>query len=201
MVYASVESSNTILGVKVWATNEKDTDICRWTNFNSHIMTKIGEKYVSGIPPNSVALFVELGDFANGLTGIVTSSTYPVNKNYPLLNIPPDNVGNFTVKVDTLNVNLSWITPKSEDFAGVTILRSESRYSISPTNGILIYDGTNTNFIDIVGGNSTYYYSAFSYDALGNYSAGAFTKVEVAVPEPILLLSYFAFFIFVKLFK
>jgi len=39
-----------------------------------HIMTKIGEKYVAAIPANSVALFVELGDFADGLTGIVTSS-------------------------------------------------------------------------------------------------------------------------------
>ena len=185
-VSAKLISSNDFLGAKVWATAESDIGyISRWTNFHSYAMTKSNDTLTAMIPPSSVSFYIEVTDLAGGVTGVVTSSTFPINKDYPLLKIPPDNVSSLTGSVDSLTINLSWKNPLSEDFVGVSISRDTTGFPQSPTNGIQIFDGVNSNFTDIVDGVGTYYYSAFSYDALGSYSAGAFLQAEVTVPESV----------------
>ncbi len=79
-------------------------------------------------------------------------------------------------------VTLSWKNPTDSDFAGTVVQRGTQAGSPSgPTVGTQVYRGTGTQVIDapLTNGVSVYY-SLFTYDRAGNYSAG----VQVsAVPQ------------------
>lgn len=101
---------------------------------------------------------------------------------------PPSLIQNFNANSDTTYVNLTWTNPDEYDFLGVKILRNTSRYPIDITDGTIIYDGSGTSYKDTeLESNTTYYYSAFSYDRSANYSssAKAYAKTsEVSKKQP-----------------
>ncbi len=87
--------------------------------------------------------------------------------------IPPANVTNFTAVGGDGQVNLSWVNPTDADFAGTRILRKTGDYPIDVTDGTQIYTGIGTSYTDIGVTNGTrYYYKAFTYDEVPNYSSG-----------------------------
>jgi hypothetical protein len=88
--------------------------------------------------------------------------------------IAPANVANFFANATTGRVALTWENPSDEDFAGVKIMRREDTYPLTPSDGVLVYEGANQAVDDPkVGGGHTYYYTAFAYDEVPNYASGA----------------------------
>jgi hypothetical protein len=100
-----------------------------------------------------------------------------------------NNVSNFTAKSQDDSIVLAWQNPTDEKFAGIKILRSEEFFPFGLQNGIIIYDGYGSSFVDTnVTDGKIYYYTIFAYDKNGNYSSGAITyalfgKAIVSPPQ------------------
>lgn len=79
------------------------------------------------------------------------------------------------------SVILSWDNPTNENFAGVKIMKKTENYPVDVNDGIQVYDGFDDGYTDIdLINETTYYYKAFTYSEVLNYSSG----VEVsATPE------------------
>jgi hypothetical protein len=78
-------------------------------------------------------------------------------------------------------VGLSWVNPTDSDFVGVKILAKTSGYPTSVSDGAPFYDGASTTCIHTGLTNGvTYYYAAFTYDEVSNYSASA---LNMASPQ------------------
>lgn len=76
--------------------------------------------------------------------------------------------GNFVLD----GISFSGNIPPSADFTGTKIVRRTDRYPADYTDGTLIYNGTAETFIDeSIEPNTDYYYAAFAYDDLENYSS------------------------------
>jgi len=64
------------------------------------------------------------------------------------------------------------------DYAGTVIVRSTTAYPASATDGEVIYNGTASAYTDAITPSMDYYYAAFAYDDLMNYSVAATWKYE-----------------------
>ncbi len=96
---------------------------------------------------------------------------------------PPANVTNLTATAGDGIVNLSWTNPTDPDFAGVKLMRKTTGFPANPSDGTLAYDGTAQTFPDTGRTNGvTYYYGAFTYDDVPNYSSGAVASATPAGP-------------------
>jgi len=99
--------------------------------------------------------------------------------------IPPANVTDFTaVPTADLTILLNWINPADPDFAGVLIKRSFTDYPANPTEGEIAFDGMATSFEDTsitpANYNQPIYYTAFAYDAAGNFASGAMAEATIS---------------------
>jgi len=98
---------------------------------------------------------------------------------------PSTNVFNFEAIAGDSQITLSWQNPPDPDFKAVKIMRSEKFYPSDPSDGISVYDGKGTSFLDKGLKNGVrYYYTAFTYDKIGNYSSGAITSAVPQKPLP-----------------
>jgi hypothetical protein len=96
---------------------------------------------------------------------------------------PPGDVRNFIGAASDRKVTLSWTTPSDTDYKGVLIrYRTDGAFPVDRNDGILLVDqigspSTSQNFLHTgLTNGTTYYYSAFSYDAAQNYSTTAHTQ-------------------------
>ncbi|WP_278382329.1 fibronectin type III domain-containing protein [Clostridium tyrobutyricum] len=97
---------------------------------------------------------------------------------------PPSVVSNFTVTAGNGKVDLSWVNPTDEDFAGVKILRKTIGYPSSTTDGDLVYNGAGISFEDTtIENGTTYYYRIFPYDTAGNYNIAEEGQEVTATPK------------------
>ncbi len=88
--------------------------------------------------------------------------------------VAPPAVTNFQASSGSGQVTLTWTNPASADWKGVMIRRGAWDYPMTASDGALVYSGTNQNCTDAGLTNGVrYYYSAFSYDRIPNYSAAA----------------------------
>ncbi len=94
-------------------------------------------------------------------------------------NEPPGDVSGFNAIVEKKCVKLSWINPGDSDFSGTMIrYRTDGKFPKDCRDGTFICDrpglptANDKCELSLVGSNSkkTYYFSAFTYDKLGNYS-------------------------------
>jgi hypothetical protein len=172
VVEATVTGVPVVSNVTLWATSQSDMDASNWNGFVSYSMTQSAGVYRAAMPTNMVAYYVEVTDNANGLAGDITSAPQPVNRNYPLLRIPPWPVTGFTAtaNVQLGAINLTWTNPPVNDLAGVLIRCRTNAYPTTALDGVLVYDGTGTAYTHtgLVAG-ATCYYAAFPYDAVGDY--------------------------------
>lgn len=93
---------------------------------------------------------------------------------------PPPAPLNFAAAGSMEKVYLNWKNPSDIDFKGTTVRYGASGYPASPSDGYAVCDLTGTpgfpgSFVHQgVTNGVTYYYSAFSYDAVPNYSTAAY---------------------------
>jgi len=88
--------------------------------------------------------------------------------------VPPANVSNFTAQSFEGKIVLNWENPDGNDFTGVQINKKINSPALNINEGEIIYSGTDTSFDDLnIENGIKYYYTAFSYDALENFSSGA----------------------------
>jgi len=109
-------------------------------------------------------IFVTDGtNFSNGVEG----SGIPTDKTAPQ---PPTN---FWAQGGKNQITLSWENPSDSDFQGVMLRFKTDSYPTDPTDGELIYQGTEESFTHQgLGAGENYYYTIFSYDEANNFSEG-----------------------------
>ncbi len=93
---------------------------------------------------------------------------------------PPGQVSSFVATVADGQVQLSWGNPADADFAGVKVLRRTDRFPTAVDDGQVVYQGVATGCAETAFAVGTYYYAAFSFDAVPNYSAAATVSAVVA---------------------
>jgi hypothetical protein len=103
-------------------------------------------------------------------------------------NIPPGQVSGLTSPAGHWTVHLNWTNPYDPDFAGTMIRYKTTAYPSGPTDGTLLCSRTTVpgasdgfEHAGAVNG-TTYYYTAFAYDAVPNCSAGAQASAMPYVP-------------------
>ncbi|MCI5125084.1 MAG: DUF1566 domain-containing protein [Candidatus Electrothrix sp. AR5] len=78
-------------------------------------------------------------------------------------------------------VQLSWNNTDHPSLSLVKVIRNESGFPSSPTDGVEIYSGVGENTADNTAQTNTlYYYAAFSMDNQGRYSESATAAVDTA---------------------
>lgn len=97
----------------------------------------------------------------------------------PTDTFPPNPISDFKVQEDGAGrLKLQWRDPNDDDFTGTMILRSTETFIQNvDTTETVVYDGiaelyTDINLVD----NTVYYYTAFAYDEIPNYSSPMFLK-------------------------
>ena len=87
--------------------------------------------------------------------------------------VPPPDVAYFTTHPWDGEVRLTWTNPPEADFTGVRVMRKESGAPANAGDGDLVYEGGDEEYTDTGLINGTdYFYTAFSYDDIPNYSGG-----------------------------
>ena len=97
----------------------------------------------------------------------------------------PGNVTSFTATSGDTQNSLSWTNPGDADFAGVKIMFKTTGYPTGPTDGTQCYNGsgTSTTHTGLTNG-TTYYYTAFAFDGVPNYSSGTTASAAPADVTP-----------------
>jgi len=107
--------------------------------------------------------------------------------------IPPAEVTAFTATPNGTTMDLSWANPVDADFAGVMVRQNTGAAPATISDGVLVYDGTQTTASDSgLTEGTTYYYRAFTYDTIPNYSTGAVTQAQIDNTPPGPVTSFFA---------
>ncbi len=100
---------------------------------------------------------------------------------------PPDPVSEFTAVGMDAEVLLRWVNPTADDWEGTVVVRKEGAYPRDPTDGCIVYDGNGAQVVDTgLSNDTTYFYSAFAYDEVPNYSSAEEISQDLAVPRTIL---------------
>lgn len=99
---------------------------------------------------------------------------------------PPGAVQNFSAIATAGGIQLSWTNPSTSDFEGVRIRYRTDRFPTDVFDGVLLADvpgeplsGGSYDHADLILG-ATYYYGAFSYDEVPNYSVEPMTAQATA---------------------
>jgi len=109
---------------------------------------------------------------------------------FPSDTFPPGKVNDFRVQESgSGQLQFEWLNPNDEDFVGVAIYRSVEGYLDSVDDDLTpVYTGDANSFLDTgLENNTIYYYSAFTFDEIPNYSRPVYLKAE---PKDIYVFAY-----------
>lgn len=148
-----------------------------------------GTTVYSGLGTNAV----DTG-LSNGTVCYYKAYSFDIAANYstgssalatPMNTLPPDNVGGFTATSGNERTILNWNSPSGGDYLGVRIQRKTGGNPSNSTDGVTVYTGssrpvTNLNLIN----GTEYFFTAFSYDEIPNYSSGVSTSTIPADVTP-----------------
>jgi hypothetical protein len=120
---------------------------------------------------------------ANGTMYYYAAFSYDSSANYgtaatagatPADNSAPGAVTGFTATPGFLQLELTWSNPADADLAGVKIVRRTGGFPSGMGDGTVVYDGDLETMTDLaLDPQETYYYAAFTYDEVPNYSGAA----------------------------
>ncbi len=161
--------------------------VIAWTNSNSvsgntYYITNDGtEPTSSNYIYSTTANTYNLPAQKEGQTNIKVrtingAGTYSQTRTFSLLydSIAPTNVSALKVETVETGIALSWKNPIDLDFNKVIIVKNDKHIPTSITDGTKIYEGTSTSYTDQnVSRESTYYYTIYAYDTVGNKSSGS----------------------------
>ncbi|GMU24025.1 MAG: hypothetical protein AMXMBFR13_41020 [Phycisphaerae bacterium] len=103
---------------------------------------------------------------------------------------PPGPVVDFTATANASSISLTWQNPPDADFVGTRIRYRTDMSPTGPTNGTLLVDhpgtpgsGGSFEHAGVVPG-QTYYYAAFAYDEVPNYSGASADDASIPAGIP-----------------
>ena len=175
-ITVSVKSTSAII---TWSTNHSAISKISWGKtteyeagtIENNLLSQEHMAFMENLSPDTVYYFeLEVNDFTTGLQGFrSTFSTFPEDDF-----TPPASVSNFQAVGIDETIELSWNNPIDEDFDAVRLVRSDHFFPENPFDGKVVYEGVGTRVVDTnVEVGVTYYYSVFTRDRSGNYSAGS----------------------------
>ncbi|MDO8585408.1 MAG: sugar-binding protein [Armatimonadota bacterium] len=83
-------------------------------------------------------------------------------------------VSAFAVVVGNERNNLSWTNPPDADLAGVKIMAKTTGYPTGPSDGTVVFNAMGTTRVhESLANGTAYYYRAYAYDGVPNYSSYA----------------------------
>jgi hypothetical protein len=103
-------------------------------------------------------------------------------------NVPPAPVSSLMAVAGHSMVQLTWTNPSDPDLSGTMIRCGTAGYPAGPDQGTLLVNrpgspGSFDSFTDSGAVNgTTYYYAAFTYDGVPNYSAGTLASAKPYLP-------------------
>ena len=145
-----------------------------------------GTTYAPGTLTESTTYYWRIDE--KGTVGTTTGTVW----SFGTVAIPPGPVTGFTaVQTDNGQVTLNWTNPSDPDYAGTRILFRTDTYPSGPNDAsaTVIYDQGGTTFIHSgLTNGQIYYYAAFAYDAVPNYSTrvtASATPMYIPPPGPV----------------
>ncbi|HAS80666.1 MAG: Fibronectin type III domain protein [Candidatus Nomurabacteria bacterium GW2011_GWE1_32_28] len=93
------------------------------------------------------------------------------------------NIADMSADVASGQIALAWTNPFNDiNWKGTKLIRKIGSYPTSSTDGITIYNGKNSTYIDSsVSIGVTYYYTAFAYNDWRNYSDGTVSGSKISI--------------------
>lgn len=177
--------------------NPSDSDfagvrICWSTTANPTSATGCGANYADVAQPATTHTITGLGSVATYFTAFSYDATPNYSSGVSITKTPTDttapaDVSSFSGAAGNTQVALSWVNPADSDFAGVRICWSTSANPSDATacgtdHADVAQPATSYTVTGLA--NATTYFTAFSYDAAPNYSAGiSITRTPSAVAD------------------
>ena len=160
---------------------------------------------VSGVEEDSLLLYKWNGTESAWVLANATGQPNGVNTtgNYVYANVtsfsqiapfgnpdttPPGNVTGFTAAAGDGQVSLSWTNPGDADFVGTKVIRKQGSYPTNVNDGTEVCNrtkapGSTDSYTDTGLTNGiAYYYTAFAYDGVPNYSSADDSARDYATP-------------------
>jgi len=167
---------NSVVNSTITITDQSGSSICEsftyssWSSCQSNstqsrtVISSLPDGCINGDPVLSQSCTYNSGGGGGGGGG---------GRRMPVDTTPPAQPDNFDVAIKNTQATLTWTNPTDSDFFKIKILRKENSTptSYNDTTAEIIYEGTDTKFIDAnLDSNKKYYYSIFAYDTKLNYS-------------------------------
>jgi len=169
------DTLNSVVNSTITITDQSGSSTCEsftyssWSSCRSNstqsrtVTSSLPSGCINGDPILSQSCTYNSGSRGGGGGGRIT----------PVDTTPPTQPNNFNVATEDTQATLTWTNPTDSDFSKIKILRKENSTPTShnDTTAEIVYEGTDTNFIDTnLDSNKKYYYSIFAYDTKLNYS-------------------------------
>ncbi len=138
--------------------------------------------------PNFSSVVAGAKTLATPCSGSCSNSspgTAPINAPSEPDNTPPLTATDMVAVAGDGQVSLTWTNPFNDlDWYGTVIVRKLGSYPASYSDGILVYSGTGSSYTDTgVNNGTTYYYMAFTYDEVPNFSSASDEAKDSATPS------------------
>lgn len=155
----SLTLTTTTVGATICYTDDLSLPTCNLSSCSN------GSQYLIPISITATTTIKAIGCATDLMNSPVVSAVFKIDTT------PTAAVASFSSSAGASQVNLSWTNPADPDFASVRILQKLGGPSIDENDGLIIYTGTGTAFIDTgLTNGTTYYYTAFAFDLSGNVS-------------------------------
>jgi hypothetical protein len=180
---ASVDAGQDYVDI-TWETTVRSQTTVRWSRADGvgqsyrQVSDKAGRTHTTRITGLQSGTRYEIGLRAEAVTGDTETRREIVQTELP---DGPESPADFEASLTAdRNVQLSWQNPQAGRFDYVRVTRSDTFFTNEPLRGNLVYEGIGQEVMDTeVAGGDTYFYSIYSRNDAGQWSAPALAAVYV----------------------
>lgn len=178
-----------------YKTDDFIRSVIKWGRGSSYELGSLVEKAFSTQHETKIVGLMPGTKYVIAIEGENKLNRYGILQEVSFTTLPPDdvfppgNVTNVSARRDAQDIVLSWTNPDDPDLAKIRVVRSSQFYPSDIVDGWVVYEGLGTNARDVLDADTPsgyQYYTIFTYDALGNISSGAVTRIfygEEAIDE------------------